>query len=381
MEPEGVRQQRGRAGPRHGAALSEPLPPTVAPDWRPRDGAWLEQPPSPFAGAPGRPLFIGASPRSGTTLLRVMLDNHPDVAIPHETDFMRQVWWRRRQFGDLRDPANRQRLAEWIFTTRAHRGGRLRGDAFDRGEAIRRVAAAPPTVGSVVEACFRLYAERHGKSRWGDKRPSYSGSVGMLFAMFPDAQYLNVVRDPRAAVASQLPMGWDEPDVVLPAATARWEAAIRRTDHFAAGLRPDQLLDVRYEDLVRDPHAALERVCAFAGLRAGDALETMLAKQRSTLRGSHRRVAEPVTTGSIERWRERLEPQAVALVEHAAGAPLLARLGYLPATGPDTAPDPDDLGELARQRRFRRREWRSSQRGELLRRLVYRYPVAAVRDG
>src|SRR5215207_1832624 len=213
------------------------LPLTVAAGWRPRSEAWLERAPSRFASAPARPLFIGACPRSGTTLLRVLLDNHPDLAIPHETNFVRPLWWQRVRFGDLRDPANRRRVAEWIFTEKSHRSARLRDGRISRRDAIRRVADALPTVGSIVQACLQLRAEADGKPRWGDKRPSYSGFIGMLFAMFPDGQYINLVRDPRGAVASQMPMGWDAPEVAVAAATARWEAAIRRTDHFARRLR------------------------------------------------------------------------------------------------------------------------------------------------
>jgi hypothetical protein len=242
------------------------------------------------------------------------------------------------------------------------------------------VVAAPPTVGSIVAACLQVFSDAHGKPRWADKRPAYSGFVGMLFAMFPDAQYVNVVRDPRGAVASQIPMGWDEPEVALPAATARWEGAIMRTDHFARELRPDQLLDLRYEDMVSDPRAALERVCAFAGLRAGDAIETMISAEREgSYQGSiHERLGQPVTTASVERWRERLEPQQVALVEQATG-PLLDRFGYLPAEDLHAEPAPNDERKLAHQRRLSRREWRASRRGELLRRLRYRRPVAALR--
>ena len=80
--------------------------------------------------------------------------------------------------------------------------------------------------------------------------------IGAVFALFPDAQFVNVVRDPRGAVASQIPMGWDEPDVALAGSLANWEASIERVDAFASQLRPDQLLDVRYEDLVRGPSAS-----------------------------------------------------------------------------------------------------------------------------
>jgi hypothetical protein len=170
-------------------------------------------------------------------------------------------------------------------------------------------------------------------------------------------------------------MAWDPPEVALPAATARWEGAVRRTDHFARGLRRDQLLDLRYEDMVGDVHAALERVCAVTGLRAGGAVETMIG--RGSFRGRDDGVAGPITTASVERWRERLAPHQVALVERAT-APLLERFGYRPADDLDTDPGARDLRELARQRRLSRREWRRSKGGELLRRAVYRRPVAAV---
>jgi hypothetical protein len=362
--------------------LSGELPPTVAPAWRPRTKEWLDQFPSRFESAPARPLFIGACPRSGTTLLRHMLNNHPDLAVPHETNFIRPLWWQRTRFGDLRDPLNRLRVGEWIFGQRGRGGGRLRDGRVSKADAIERVAEAPPTIGSIVDACLQLHADAHGKPRWADKRPAYSGFVGMLFAMFPDAQYVNVVRDPRGAVASQIPMGWDEPEVALAAATARWEGAIRRTDHFARRLRPDQLLDLRYEDMVSDPQAALERVCEFAGLRAGDAVTTMIhAERRSSYGegGPQERLVEPVTTASVERWRERLEPGQVALVERAT-APLLERFGYLPADDLRADPARGDERELRRQRRLSRREWRASQRGELVRRIVYRRPVAAIRS-
>jgi len=150
-------------------------------------------------------------------------------------------------------------------------------------------------------------------------------------------------------------------------------------DDAARRLRPDQLLDLRYEDLVADPHAALERVCAFAGLRAGDAVETMIAaERRGRFGGHHIRLAEPVSTAFVERWRERLDAPQVALVEREA-APLLDRFGYLPLGEAGAEPTPGDRREFERQRRRRRRAWRRAQRGELVRRIRYRRPVAAVR--
>src|SRR5919107_4369791 len=122
---------------------------TISDPWRPRDEACLQREPSRFAGQPGRPLLIGACPRSGTTLLRSMLDNHPDLAVPGETNFVFYLWRYRARFGDLRVEANRRAMAEWIFETEGRGSKRIRAGT-PRDEAIERVTAAGPTVGSVA---------------------------------------------------------------------------------------------------------------------------------------------------------------------------------------------------------------------------------------
>lgn len=364
---------------RTGEAVAEH--PTVAPSWQPRSESWLRQAPSSYAGTANRPLFIGACPRTGTTLLRSLLNNHPEIAIPPETNFVLPVWRVRRRWGDLRLPENRRRLAEWIFDTPGRGGKRIRGE-IERDAAVERVAAAPPTLGSVLAACFELFAERKGKTRWGDKRPRYANYVGMIFRLFPNAQFVHLVRDPRAAAASQAPLGWDEPEAALPSAICTWEFSLRRVDLYARRLRPDQLLDVRYEDLVRDPHSTLERICAFAGLAGGAAIEEMITRPRRGVfnEGWHDRLGEPIMTAPIDAWRERLEPHEVALVEHATRRHF-ERLGYRPDPDVDSSPTAADLAQLRKQRRRRRRKYRRYALSELKRRLVYRYPVAAVPRG
>lgn len=347
--------------------------------WAPRSEEWLARAPSIHAGRADRPLFIGACPRSGTTLLRSLLNNHPDLAMPAETDFLLHVWAHRGRLGDLRDPARRRRLAEWIFDTPGRGGRRIRAGAVGRDEAVARVAAAPPTLGSVLAAVFAVFADAKGKPRWGDKRPAYAGHISALFALFPHAQFVNVVRDPRAATDSQMRAPWyrDLERPALAESVATWELAVARVDRYAAELRPDQLLDVRYEDLVREPEATLERICAFAGLPGGEAVAEMLDRPRSGgLHDDwHARVSEPITTGRVDAWRERLAPAQIALVEHATREQL-ERFGYAATT--TAAPSRRDLLRLGHQRAKRAIKWRRYELGELKRRrLTHRHPVAA----
>jgi hypothetical protein len=343
---------------------------------QPRPGAWRGREPSPFAGRSGRPLLVGGCPRSGTTLLRTLLDNHPALAVPPETDFVIPLWVRRGRYRDLRDPRVRRRLAEWIFDTPWRGGNRLRAGLVERDEAVARVAAAPPTLGSLFSAAFGVFADAHGKPRWGDKRPGYAVYLDMVFALFPDAQFINLIRDPRAAAASQTRAPWyrDGRRLSVQAGAANWAVAVDRVDAYADRLRPDQLLDVRYEDLVLDPRGTLARVCAFAGLEPK--LDEMIEgpREEAFRPGWHDRVAEPISAAPLDRWRNDLTARQVALVEHAAG-PHLARFGYAAEAGP---PEPADVRALAFQHRLRARKWRRYKFGELKRRLVHRRPVAAV---
>jgi hypothetical protein len=350
---------------------------TISDPFAPRSEAWSRRAPSAFAGRAGRPLIIGGCPRSGTTLLRALLDNHPGIAVPAESNFVIPLWQRRRAHGDLRRESARRAIGEWIFLEEGHGGKRIRGKV-DPQEAVARVVAAPPTLGSLFEACFALYAERTGKPRWGDKRPRYATFVRMVFDLWPDAQFVNVIRDPRAAVASMLPLGWDPPEVALEASIANWELAVSRVDDFAGKLRPDQLLDIRYEDLVRDAAPVLERVCAFAGL--DDAVDEMLLADRGGSKfkpGWHDRLREPISTAPIDAWRTKLDGAQVALIEHVC-APWFGRFGYVAVGGAPA--DPERLREVDRQREVRRKRLRRVARADLRERLLHPgRRVAAVR--
>jgi hypothetical protein len=323
-----------------------------------------------------RPVFVGGCPRSGTTLLRTMLNSHPGMAIPHETRILIPGYRRRAQWGDLTRPENRRRVADWVVDRNASRYWRLTDDA---DELVERMVAAAPTLGSVLSAGFRLYAERHGKPRWGEKRPSVVKNLDAVFAMFPDAQYVNVVRDPRAVVASIRKVGRQHrwPTHGVPGGTVTWERSIRAADRWRRRLPPDQFLELRYEDLVADTAAALGRLVAFLDLDP-DGLEAMQRHHETAdlqSRTLHALVSRPVTTERLRAWEQALRPREVAFVESVLGG-WMRRYGYEPEATGVKVPD----GLRRRHRRLRNetrlRVARRRARESWLR-LTYRRPVAA----
>jgi len=301
-----------------------------------------------------------------------MLNNHPALAIPRETRFLPFVWENRDKWGDLRNDANREKLATQIARRKWTRAGRF---GVPPKDLWRRLADAPPTLGSVLGTCFLAFAETTGKSRWGDKRPMYSRYLDAVFSLFPDAQFINVVRDPRAAVASMKKLGWYQgrpgPAIEL------WDRSVRSVDPWRKFLAPDQLLDVRYEDLVTETEEELRRITGFLGLAPG-AIDDMLRYYEDldeTSKKFHSKLRGPVTTSSVDTWTETLTPEEIALVERVAGS-LLDRFGY-DERSPGCKVPADVWEGYTAQRRKRARERRVFLKHEFKLAVRYRFPIAA----
>ncbi len=285
--------------------------------------------PSPYDGRTDRPIFIGACPRSGTTLLRTMLNTHPDIAIPRETRFMIFAWERRLNWRHVRRPRARERFGKIVFETKWTRGERL---GTPPEIAIPRLREAPPTLGSLVGTCFQLYAESTGKTRWGDKRPMYARYLDSVFTFFPDAQYINLIRDPRASVASMRKLNWYEGSIAP--SIDLWLRSVRAVEPWRKCLHPDQFLDLRYEDLVADPVAELERISDYLTLDRAT-IPTMLTYYEHVDEKTpkyHARLSEPVSDASLRSWESVLSEEEVALVEQVT-RPWMTRHGYEPVGG------------------------------------------------
>lgn len=144
-----------------------------------------------------RPIVVLGCPRSGTTLVQVALSAHPRIALPPETWALVDGYRAQLRFGDLAEPAGRDRLADWLLARPA-----VADLGLTPTQLRAAVHAAPPTLGSALGAVLQAYAARFGKPRWGDKRPGYYRDVAAVRRLLPTAQFVHVVRDARSCVAS-----------------------------------------------------------------------------------------------------------------------------------------------------------------------------------
>ncbi|MFD0691416.1 sulfotransferase family protein [Actinomadura fibrosa] len=340
-----------------------------------------------LASRPERPIFLFGCTGSGTALLRSMLHAHPRIAIPTETRFVLPAYTARCEFGDLNDRENRRALATWLTERPETRFSEL---GLDAAEVAAEIAAGPPTLGSALGIVFRAYARRFGKPRWGDRRPAYAQHVGTLLRMFPDAQFVHLVRDGRDCVATLQEMPWFEHDVHH--AISVWRETIDTGRRLATRLGPDAYYELQYERLIADPADELIRLCGFLGEDYDPAMTWTgntappVPPQRGSLaraprdRGlrERRRAVDgsgPVPSDRVGAWAQRLEPWEIGLAEAAFGE-RLAEYGYEPSGLP--GPSAAQLARFTRTSAHRRMAQRKADLRERWQRRYEPNPVVCL---
>jgi Sulfotransferase family len=278
--------------------------------------------------------FVCGVTRSGTTLLRLMLDSHPDLAIPGETHWLPKLI---KAFE--RSPQSAEDAANLAIDHK--RWGDFHLDAEELRTRID--ALDPVTAADSIRAFYLLYAEREGKTRYGDKTPGYVKEMRRIQRVLPEARFVHIIRDGRDVSLSHLRMNWG-PETYAESARL-WRNRIRKARKMAPSI--DHYMEVHFEDLVDDTESVLRRVCEFIELDFDPVMldyheraEGRLAEKARELPrknrppqpaearlDSHRLAKEPPQSDRIGMWRERMTPEEVASYEAVAGD-LLVTLGY-----------------------------------------------------
>jgi len=257
------------------------------------------------------PVVIGGCGRSGTTLLRMMLDSHRRLCCGPESSLFRrraiEADWLADRFGFPRDVV-----------------GALRDAAGSRA--------------AFIEAFAGLCMQRAGKARWAEKTPRNISRVGAVFRLFPAARFVHVLRDGRDVACSLrthprhrvvdgklVPTGIRRP---IAGCARRW---VRDIEGSRRWWDDPRFHTVRYEDLVREPRPALERLMAFLGEEWDEAMLAHAAAD-SPFRDATRFAQNPealgaVSTAALSRWERDLDARDRRIFKRIAG-PLLVELGY-----------------------------------------------------
>lgn len=282
-------------------------------------------------GAVNPYFFVVGCPRSGTTLLRRMLDAHPRFAMmPRETHFIPRIYQRRAGLtaeGEVTPAVVDELLADRHFA-------RL---GIDR-EALERLLTReePTPYASFVSRIFGMQGRARGSELVGDETPGYVRHLRTLHALWPETRFVHLIRDGRDVCLSlpdwrKAPLltgrlsSWEEDAVSTAALWWEWHVRLGREDGLSLGR--DRYLELRYESLVSTPERECSAVCHFLGVRYDDA---MLGFHHGFERGEPGRSANgawrPVTARLTD-WRTQMPAGDIERFEAAAGE-LLDDLSY-----------------------------------------------------
>ena len=237
------------------------------------------------------PVFLVASVRSGTTMLRLMLDHHPGLAFFHEFHYvvekLPESGW-----PELRD------YYEFLKGDRIFLDSRVEIDAtLDYPRLVndflvqKRERDRKPLVGATVHVHF-----------------------DRLLRIWPDARFIHLLRDGRDVARSRVELGWAGN---MYTGVQSWIDAERLWAKLVDEVPASRRMEVRYERLVCEPEAELARICEFLGLTYDPA---MLSYDLDST------YSKP-DAGLIDQWRRKLPGGAVRLAESRIGAMLVER-GY-----------------------------------------------------
>jgi len=268
------------------------------------------------------PILLVGAPRSGTTLLRAMLNRHPRIGLCDETYFHYWVAQRAGLFGDLADAAQRARAVDRLLELR-----RIRRLGLDLAQLREHLVATATSCPLLFLELMRFHAQAGGKVRFGEKTPHHALVARELLAWFPDARLIHLVRDPRDVVASLRHMPWGSGSLLTDARL--WRDCVDGVERCGAR---QNLLVVRYETLIEQPEAELRRLCDFLGEPFDAAMVAAGAPARSD-RWWFDRAQGAIDGSRRDRWREELSHGDAACVEWIAGE-RLARYGYAAAERP-----------------------------------------------
>ncbi|MBA3561161.1 MAG: sulfotransferase [Actinobacteria bacterium] len=266
------------------------------------------------------PLLVLGVSRSGTTLLRVVLDRSPGIAIPDESFFIPLL--ARRHRGQV----DRERFLDDVRRLPAPAAWGLA--PADVASHLR----SPASPGGAIAAIYEAYATKQAKPRWGDKTPMYMRHLPLLERLFPDAQYVHLIRDGRDAALSFLRMPertftrtWAHPDTPAEFACL-WRTEVAAARRLGLRVGSSRYLEVRYEDLVAGLEGVILEICEFANLPYEPAMLDYTQAVDVSEKPHQQRLLQPLTPG-VRDWRTEMAAPDIRAFEAIAGD-LLLQLDY-----------------------------------------------------
>ena len=273
------------------------------------------------------PVFLVGTERSGTTLLRLMLDHHPKLAFQFESEYMVEYVGDNGDFPDVQTVVDRlstDRIFQLTGFSSDTSGGYL--GMVNNWLEQKRSEKDKPIVGATIHTHF-------------DRIPY----------IWPNAKYIHLIRDARDVARSCVVMGWYGNAY---AATDHWLEAMRSWDTLGERVSAEQRLEIRYENLITDPVDTLTEICKFVGVDYDKAMFDYID-------GSTYHYPDPKL---IHQWVGKMPDDELRMIEGRLGDELVAR-GYELSGKPPIKLSPSEENKIYQQSAWGRRQFARKRYG------------------
>lgn len=280
-------------------------------------------------------IFVGGVPRSGTTLMRAMLDAHPSIRCGEETHLVPNILGVRRNWmGDMDETGNKTQHETIARNKERLLNAGITADVFD----------------SAISKFVLELIVKHGKwaPRLCNKDPLVlSHSIYVKKRLFPNSKFILMIRDGRASVHSMISRKVGVGGFNLKSykdSMKSWNKMIERMYAQCVELGRETCLPVYYEQLVLHPESEMRKILQFLGVKWNDAVlhhedfigdEVKLSKTEP----STDQVVKPVNLLALTEWAGKIPDDVLAEMDNLA--PMLKLLGYDPFANPPNYGDSD----------------------------------------
>lgn len=285
------------------------------------------------------PIFVIGSPRTGTTVLRLMLTCHRNIMIPPECGFA--VWWY-------------QKYREWGEASYSHLLGFIRDLMQSRKIETWQISEeslleflrekAPSSYSQLISCVYEWYGLSRGRSfkRWGDKNNFYLNHILAIKELFPTAYFVHVIRDGRDVACSyrelnarriDSPYAPNLPNEIKEIAK-QWKTNVVTINESFERIRWENVYELKFEDLILETGRSLFNLCCWLGeLYDPSMLDYHRINRERELEPREflkwkKHTLHPPVSSVVARHKRDLSVQEIGTFEMVAGD-ILERYGYL----------------------------------------------------
>ena len=268
--------------------------------------------------------FIVGRPRSGTTLLRVLFEAHPNVLIPPESPFIISLY---KKYGNVTswDEAAIRGFCEDLFKQRYFDKWLIaKEDLY--GSLLEM--KGENTFQTMVKKVCLTYSSVFNKSEIlliGDKNPAYSLFIHRIHKLFPESKIVHITRDYRDNYLSLTKVNFEVP--IVPLVIYRWKFAYRRVQMLKKRC-PELIYSIKYEDLATEPERKFKEICGFLSIDYDPSVMSFYQKKSEVekayagseeIRQVHQSLFNPISTVRMNLWQTEMSRRDIRVADLVAG--------------------------------------------------------------